>query len=288
MADSLNPAIKMTDEELDAALEELGVPSPKGPNEEQEVVKKPEDSKTPPADPAEEADPPEEDPAEEELPEDKPKEDEEDPKPSRREQLRIQDLLRKYPSQQEPAPAPAAKPATGLLDIDADVDADDALKERLKADRDAAVKAALEGAAAQNNDFAQQKASLLFHTRLEVDAPRIEGKYPVLDKDSDKFKPALANAVNTMYLNTVGYDQASDTVKNPTIRYTDFVEALFELGDEIGTSKAEATKKAVVQQAAKTGLRPDGAAAKPALNLNKPPQQMTDEELDAAIAQMIG
>lgn len=283
-------ASTMSDEELDAALAELGL-GDNAPTEEEkkeeEADKKPEAPKKPEADPAEDAKKPEE----EELPkpgEGKEGEEEEGKQPSRREQLRIQDLLKKYPVKEEKKPEAPAPKRESAFDYDKDLEADPALKAKLAADREAAEKAAYErGRSEGGKSIAEEKASLLFHTRLEVDAPKVESKYPVLDKDSDKFNPVLAKAINSMYLNATGYDFDSDTVTSPQIRYSDFVEALFELGDEIGTSKAEKSKKEVVKQAAQTGLRPEGGAAKPALNLNKLPSQMTDEELDAALEQMI-
>lgn len=281
-----NPAT-MSDEELETAMAEAGIESPEEPDKEE-----PETPETPEADPAKEVETEEESEEEQPDPEKKPEEDKEDlekksDKPSRREQLRIQDLLRKYPPKQESkTPSKDTKQPEGLLDLDKELDADDALKERLKADRDAAAKAAAEQARGEQPDVAAIRDSMLFHTRLEVDAPKVESKYPVLDKDSDKFKPALAKAINTMYLSQCGYDFDSDTVQNPNIRYSDFVEALFELGDEIGTEKAETTTREVKKRAAQTGLRPDGSVPKK-LNLNKLPGQMSDEELDAIISQAV-
>ena len=53
-----------------------------------------------------------------------------------------------------------------------------------------------------------------------------------------------------------------------------------ELGEVIGAKKAQTAAKNVAKQARTTGLRPDGSSAK-RLDLNKAPDQMTDEELDA-------
>jgi hypothetical protein len=123
----------------------------------------------------------------------------------------------------------------------------------------------------------------MFHTRLEMDAPKMESKYPQLDKDSDKFNEAVANDVNTMYLRLAGYDNQTDTATNPNLRYSDFVESIFGLADDIGTEKVAKSAKEITKQAANTALRPDGSTVK-RLNLNKLPEQMTDEELDARIA----
>jgi hypothetical protein len=129
----------------------------------------------------------------------------------------------------------------------------------------------------------QEANTLRFQTRLEVDAPKVEAKYPALDKNSPDFNPAVADSFNEMYLSAVGYDKRNGTVQNPNIRYSDYIDAMFELVNEAASRKVETTTRNVTRQAAQTGLRPDGSSAK-RLDLNKDPSQMTDEELDAAMA----
>lgn len=121
-----------------------------------------------------------------------------------------------------------------------------------------------------------------FHTRLEIDAPRIESKYPQFDKDSPEFNPGLASAVNEWYLATVGYDPQTDSVRNAGVRYANFVEGIMELADAMAGAKTTRTTENIARQAANAGLRPDGSSAKP-LNLNKAPQDMSNDELNAAI-----
>lgn len=135
---------------------------------------------------------------------------------------------------------------------------------------------------AQYNAGLEQANSVRFHTRLEIDAPRIEGKYPQFDRNSQEFNPGLAGAVNEWYLATVGYDPNSDTVRNPSVRYADFVEGIMELADAMAGAKTTRTTENIARQAANAGLRPDGSSVKP-LNLNKAPQDMTEAELKAAI-----
>lgn len=120
-----------------------------------------------------------------------------------------------------------------------------------------------------------------FHTRLEIDAPRIESKYPQFDKDSPEFNPGLASAVNEWYLATVGYDPQTDSVRNAGVRYANFVEGIMELADAMAGAKTTKTTENIARQAANAGLRPDGSSAKP-MNLNKAPEDMTYEELQAA------
>lgn len=208
------------------------------------------------------------------------------PQPSRREQLRVTQLLAKMREDQQtvtpasPTVPSAPKAPEGSIDYDKDLEgADPETIRRIKEDRE------------RTSQFAYQQGleqtkSIRFHTRLEIDAPQIETKYPQLDKTSDKFKPQLANAINQMYLSAVGYDPKSDKVQNPDIRYKDYVESIFELGHEIGTEEARAATVEVKKQAAQTGLRPGAQQAK-TLNLNKIPSQMSDEELDAIIAQAV-
>jgi hypothetical protein len=135
---------------------------------------------------------------------------------------------------------------------------------------------------AQYNAGLEQANSVRFHTRLEIDAPRIEGKYPQFDRSSQEFNPGLAGAVNEWYLATVGYDPNTDSVRNAGVRYADFVEGIMELADAMAGAKTTKTTENIARQAANVGLRPDGSSAKP-MNLNKAPQDMTEAELNAAI-----
>lgn len=198
----------------------------------------------------------------------------EEPKePSRREQLRIQQLLSKLKEQ----PIPERK-VEGGLDYNK-LDADEETKTLLENDRKAV-------AEDQYRKGLDQAKSIQFHTRLDIDAPKVESKYPQLNKESDQFNPALADAINSTYLHLVGYDSSTDTVQNPGLRYADFVESQAELAKSWAEEQVEKTTRNVAKQAATTGLRPDGSSAK-RLNLNKAPEDMTEEELNAAIGQTL-
>jgi Predicted membrane protein len=133
----------------------------------------------------------------------------------------------------------------------------------------------------QFNAGLEQASSIQFHTRLELDAPRIESKYPQFDKDASEFNPGLASAVNEWYLATVGFNPETGGVQNANVRYADFVEGIMDLADAMAGARATKTTENIAKQAANAGLRPDGSSAKP-LNLNKAPEDMTDEELRAA------
>lgn len=144
-------------------------------------------------------------------------------------------------------------------------------------------KASQEYGQAQYESGLQQANSVRFHTRLEIDAPRVEGKYAQLNQESQDFSPELATAVNKFYLGMVGYDPNTDTVQNPNLRYSDFVDAIAELGEAMFSTKTTQTTQNIARQAANAGLRPDGSSAKTPLNLNKAPEDMSPEELKAAI-----
>ena len=255
----------MTDEELDQAIESGGEISDESQNElepeEQELVEEQE----------EEADAEE---AEDES------EQEEEPKgkePSRRENLRIQQLLAKMKQQ----PEQRERPSNRGMDYKQELDADEEVVQKLEQDR------RMYGEQLYSQGLEQAK-SIQFQTRLEIDAPKVESKYGILNpNDKEQFHPGAANAVNSWYLNMVGYDPETNFVENPNMRYSDFVDGLFELANVIAGQKTEKTTKNIAKQSAQTGLRPDGSSAK-RLNLNKAPQDMTDEELDAFLGQAFG
>lgn len=136
----------------------------------------------------------------------------------------------------------------------------------------------------QFNAGLEQSKSIQFHTRLEIDAPRVEAKYPIFDKESPDFNPAVADSINKWYLTSVGYDGKTDRVNNANVRYADFVEGIMELADNMAGEKNTQSVKNITKQAATTGLRPDGSVSKK-LDLNKAPQDMSTEELYAALGQ---
>lgn len=255
MADDIKD---LTNEELEAAIVADGTP---------EKVEAPEPDVPTPDEPEE----PE--PVEDEAPEEDP--EEEPAPPSRREQLRIQQVLEKLKQQ------PQAQPpkATGL-DYGQELDASPELIKQLEADRQSAVNAAYE----QNHEVMQ---TYRWETMVNLDNPQVEAKYPQLDKNSSEFHPALSDSIGQMYFQLSGVKPGPNgtyTVANPGMRYKDFVDSFFEVANEAASVKTAATTKNVAKQAAQTGLRPDGSKAK-RLNLNQAPESMSDEELKAVIAQ---
>lgn len=271
----------MSDEELEAALAtddtNLNGDEPAG-----------DPGKTPPApDPADESrgpdgrfkakpdEPtPEDTPPAEEEPQVHP--DEEKP-PSRREQLRIQQVLERVkngnsrPQGQEP---PRSQ-RSGAIDYASELDAEPEVIARLEEDRKVAENA-------RYQEGLRQAQAYEWRTLLQVDAPQVERDHPQLDKNNSEFHPAVANSLSTMYLQMSQFDDQTGLASNPGMRWSDFVESIWELADEIGKLQSQKAVTEVARQAANTGLRPNGESTK--LNLNKEPEQMSDAELDAFLA----
>lgn len=126
-----------------------------------------------------------------------------------------------------------------------------------------------------------------FATRLEIDFPRVNSKYTFLDTDSDDFNPGPADFVNRMYLYTVGYDPKTGVVQDRDLRYGEFVEGFMGVVELIATGKVADAGAATAAIAAMAGPRPGGPAKTP-LYQGEDPKQMSDEQLDAAIAQGLG
>lgn len=263
---------QMSDDDLDAAIanppaedEELEQESPAKEGAEGE------EPKETPEEPAPEQ--------EEEEPEEEEGEEEEEPakpekKISRREALRVRDLLSRGQPEEEPA-QPKGPTAPSALDYEKALEADPETIRRLEEDRKKVMQESW-------NEGMSQAASLQFHTRLEIDAPRVEAKYPQLDRESDSYKESAAYDINTMYLALAGYDKESGMVANPNLRYGAFVDTIYNLAKDIASEDVPTIVKNRAKQRTSTGLRPDGSSPK-RLNLNKAPEDMTNEELDAAL-----
>lgn len=256
----------MTDEELNKVISGEQ-PEETATNPEEPAASPQEETPAPEPEPAEEAPEPEAPPAEEEP-----------PAPSRREQLRVAQLLQKYGPPPEKPAAPSQNPDD--LDFSEVVNADPELIEDMnKRARDYAENQYKRG---QSEALKAIDASE-WRTMLNIDAPTMEQKYPVLDKSSEQFHPALADALSRRYLQMVGFDPVTKHVERKDIRWKDFIESEFELAEEIASFKVSETTKNVVTQAAQTGLRPDGSSAR-GMDLNKSADEMTNEELNAAIS----
>lgn len=194
-----------------------------------------------------------------------------DKPPSRRESLRIQKLIEKLKSPQQQSSPQFQHQG---LNYGEALDADPTVVKQLEDDRRAYAEQSY-------NQGLQQAQSIQFHTRLEIDAPKVVAKYSQLNpEDKEHFNPVLADAVNSWYLTTTGFNPETGSVSNANVRYAEFVDSIFELGNEIAGQKVQATAKNIARQAATTALRPDGSSSK-RLNLNQPVENMSDEELDA-------
>jgi hypothetical protein len=257
------PSQSITDEEVVADEPQLAQPSA--------TADEPVEPETPTQEPEAPAEEPESAPSGEE---------EAAAPPSRREQLRIQQLLQKYgpPPERPTSQQPSQSNRQDALDYSQALDADPETIQAFENDRQRAAQAQyIQG----QNEGLQRAEFLNWNTSLKIEAPVIEKKYPMLDKNSPDFHPAVADALNSWYLKMSGFDAQRGTVSNPDISYADFVESNMELVEEIAGNKNAQTVKNVARQAAATGLRPDGSSAK-RMNLNQAPDKMTLDELYAA------
>lgn len=254
--------------EPEATVKDEPIEAPEAPEETPEV-----ENKEPEAEVKQEGEP---------QPEEGREEAEEVKPPSRREQLRINDLLKKYGTPQE-RQVPSQKPQNAL-DYSKALDADPEVVQQLETDRQTVSDAAyLEGL--RQSEVKEWKRDLKF------EAPAVEQAYPFLNpKDTVNFKPAAADAMNQKYLRFIGYQPADpqkgtpESILYPDVSYREFVEGEMEFVDELASQKVAETTKNIAKQAATTGLRPDGSSAK-RLNLNQAPEDMTIEELYASIGQ---
>lgn len=124
-----------------------------------------------------------------------------------------------------------------------------------------------------------QANALAFSTRLEIDAPKVATKFPVLDQNSDNFDPGVSAFINESYLKTVGYDPNIGTVQNNNIRYEEYVDGMMELVDTLSQGKQADSQKNLAKQAAQTGVRPSGTRK---TYDGADPSKMTLEQLQAA------
>ena len=271
----MDPAT-MSDEQLEDAINNNPNPEP-DPTPDPAPAPDPTPSDTP--DPDNQPEPSSPNEPDEPTPDPEPQnpDPEEPPKPpSRREQLRIQQVLERAKLNNQGQPPRPQSPRRDALDYANELDADPAVIERLEADRVAAENA-------RYQEGVQQAQSMKWETMLHVDAPQMENKYSFLDKNSPDFHPAVTHSLSTWYMQMSGYNPETGIASNPNMRWSEFTEGIMELAEEIASVKNQATATNVAQQAANTGIRPDGGAAK--LNLNKAPEHMTDDELKAVISQ---
>lgn len=249
------------------------------PKLEETPVEEPQEEPKEPEQPEESAQEEPEAPAEEpkvEEPEEQPEEQEEEPQISRRERLRVQDLLNKYPDLAEkPIKAPNFRDK-----VQADEETYKTLEDTTR-----------DFGRELLNEAQNRVAYDTWNRFLQTEDKLVKSKYPELDpSNKEKFYPAVADSLNLKYLRTVGYNPGdpekgvAPTVANPNVSYSDFVDAEMEYANELASMMAEDSRRKIAKQAASTGIRPGGSTPT-RMNLNKPPEQMTDEELKAVIAQ---
>lgn len=220
----------------------------------------------------EQEEPTQDTPEEEEV-----REDPEPAQPSRREQLRVQELLRKYGPPQRTAPSNTSAP-----DFRSRVSADEEVYKDLE---DTAKSYGQE----QYEAGLKQAEFTTWRRFLQQDESQIRTKYEALNPNNkEQYHPALEKGLQAKYLRSVGYDPGdpergiAPSVMYPDLSYTDFVESEMEFAEEMAASLVAKTTRNIAKQTSRIGLRPDGSSPK-RMDLNKAPEDMTDEELSAAI-----
>lgn len=248
---------KLTDEELQQRISGEETPTPE-PTEEE----------------AGETAEPVEEPVEavvEEVKEPEENGEEQAPPPSRREQLRINDLLKKYGP---PPEAPRTAPSQDRMDYAQQLEADPEVVKRLEADRQAAAKQAFDEGQQSAN---QRREYDQFYNNIRFDLPLVKDRL-------DRLDPEDVQELDDEYLFVTGADTTKGTVKIPNLSYAAWMNARLDQTERLAARMNAQTVKNVAKQAATTGLRPDGSSAKK-LNLNQAPQNMSIEELYASIGQ---
>lgn len=193
-------------------------------------------------------------------------------------QLKIQELLAKR-KEASPRREETKTPEVEPLDYRTALDADPEVIERLEQDRRSVADNRYEQGVLTAAKLAEERAiASEFRTNIKLD-------YALVKDKLDKLDPVDVNALDVEYLQLAGYDTETGLVANPNIGYADYVEARIEQAKRLASKLTEQTTRNIAKQAAQTGLRPDGTSSARGLNLNKAPEEMTDEELDAVLAQ---
>lgn len=271
---------EMSDEELEAFIngeeleekpaeepEKQGDEKPEIPEEKEEPEEKPEEK-------------PED---EEEEPEDKPEE-----KPaSRREQLRISQLLERIKENGGKPQDELEKPTKPEgIKYEDELDGDEETIKRLNDDREKYGQDLYEQGRKEAAALSARQDAFEFKSMLTTEEPRVLAKYKFMDKDSDDFDKELTSAMVGKYLNFVGFDDQTKAAKNP-VSYYEFVDSEMEFIQATAEKMTRESQTNLTTQVANTGLRPSGSSPSKSLNLNKAPEDMSNEELDAIIAQTI-
>lgn len=275
--DDENPVLPPT-EDLNLGGEDDDNPSDDNPQPQVDDDEDENPNPTPPADP---------EPSDE---------DEEPAPPSPRESKRIKSLLEKLGSQQQPTftpPRVTTQPQQPQGNDPIIPEGDYTLEEINQRAKEYATKTAdqrYQEGLAQAQQLATQQANVLaFYTDLKLEAPRVNSRYDFMNRESPNYDQARQELVDGMYLRTVGYSQGDPqrgipaSVQRNDISYEDFVDGIMELvGTQAAMEQVESQKQ-VNKQAAQQGVRPNGSGRKSRSSDN--PREMTDDELDAAIAE---
>jgi hypothetical protein len=207
-----------------------------------------------------------------------PTQPEEERPPSRREQLRVQQLLKKY------GPPPERVPSQKTPDFRSQIEADEPVYQQLES-------TAQQYGADLFNQGLQQADYTSWRRFLQMDEKQVRSQYDVLNPSKkDVYHPALEDALRGKYLRFIGYNPGdpargiAPSVQNSDVSYYDFVESEMEFADEIASQRVANSTQNIAKQAANAGLRPDGSSAKPLNWQGKDPSVMSEAELKAGIA----
>lgn len=124
--------------------------------------------------------------------------------------------------------------------------------------------------------------------RLEIDHESVANRYPFLDEESDSFDPDVAQNINSLFLESAGYDNATHTLRNPDVRYRSFVQRYVKAMEKYAATRNADSTRNLEDQRGRGGVRPGGGGRKPVGLTFGDPGKMTDEELDAHIAAGLG
>lgn len=90
-----------------------------------------------------------------------------------------------------------------------------------------------------------------FEQNLKSDLPLVQEKL-------NRLEPAAAEALDRMYLQTIGFNPDTGVPAVKGIGYADFIDAQLELANSIASTKVINSQRNIAKQAAQTGIRPDG------------------------------
>lgn len=137
-----------------------------------------------------------------------------------------------------------------------------------------------EGREAERKVAEQEK----FWTTLEHEATVLafDPKYAFLDENSASFDGDRAANINEMYLELVGFDAATKSVRRTDLSYERFAKVYIDQMESYADERQAETVKNLATQASNAGIRPGGGAASAGLKKLRPGDisRMSQEEFE--------